>query len=339
MSATPGSIRLETLVPLAVFVLLALVPLWGQLSDNNFYVAFFARILIYAVAVSALNIVLGLGGLVSLGHALFLGIGAYSVAIPSFYGIDNAIVHLLIALTVCAITGALTGAISLKTTGMAFIMITLAFAQMGYFLFISLKIYGGDDGMNIVNTSRLSDLDLGNVYITYWAAWVVLVMTTWWIAHLRNAPFGMVLRAAKQHARRTNAIGFNARRYLLVSYVLSAMLCGVAGVLLANLTAYASPSTLSWIISGDLVVMLVLGGLGTVFGPLLGALAFLGLEEVLKLFTDHWLALFGLVIVVIGLVGRAGLAGLLRSVDLWSTSRKASTPATPPTRDCAKVNP
>ncbi len=315
MSISRRTFKLETLVPLCLLIALFPLPAWGYLSDSDFYVAFFARILIYGLAVTALNIALGFGGLVSLGHALFLGLGAYSVAIPSFYGIDNGFIHLGITLVACALTGLITGAISLRTSGMAFIMITLAFAQMGYFLFVSLKVYGGDDGLNITNTSQFFGLNLDNVYVVYAIAWVFMALSTWWIARLRVAPFGMILRAARQHTRRTNAIGFNAQLYLLVSYVLSAMMCGVAGMLLANLNAYASPTTLSWIISGDLVVMLVLGGLGTVFGPLLGAMAFLGLEEVLKIFTDHWLAVFGLVIVVIGLVGRTGLIGLLRKLD------------------------
>lgn len=308
--------KLSTLVPVTIILLLALVPFWGYFTDSTFYVAFYARVLIYAIAVVALNIALGFGGLVSLGHALFMGIGAYSVAIPSFYGIDSGWVHLFICLLVSGLLGYITGAISLRTTGIGFIMITLAFAQMGYFLFVSLKQYGGDDGTSIANTSKMLGLDFGGVYTVYGVAFVLLVLSTWWTAKLRVSPFGMVLRGARQNIRRVNAIGFQAQQYLLVSYVLSAMLCSVAGFLLANLNAFASPTTLSWIISGDLVVMLVLGGIGTVFGPLLGALAFLGLEELLKMFTTHWLAVFGLAIVVIGLVGKAGIVGFLDAVAL-----------------------
>ncbi len=302
-----------TLVPLLIFLLFILVPVWGHFTDHNFYVAYFARVLIYAIAVVALNLALGFGGLVSLGHALFMGLGAYSVALPGFYGVDNGWVHLFFCLASCGLAGLITGAISLRTAGIGFIMITLAFAQMGYFLFVSLKQYGGDDGTSISNTSQFFGFNLGGVYEVYAVALLLLILATWWTARLRVSPFGMVLRGAKQNARRVRAVGFPSNYYLLVSYVLSAMLCGVAGLLLANLNAFASPSTLSWIISGDLVVMLVLGGLGTVFGPVLGALAFLGLEEILKMFTDHWLAVFGLVIVVIGLLGKAGIAGFLGS--------------------------
>ncbi len=306
---------IATWVGLALFLLLVLVPIWGYSAGQGFYVAFFARIVIYAIAVVALNVALGYGGLISLGHALFLGLGSYSVALPAFYGIDNGWIHLLICVASCAVVGLITGAISLRTTGIGFIMITLAFAQMGYFLFVSLKQYGGDDGTSISYTSNFFGLDMGGVYTVYITSLVLLMLVTWWTARLRVAPFGMVLRGARQNARRVNAVGFPAKRYLLVSYVISAVICGVAGLLLANLNAFASPSTLSWIISGDLVVMLVLGGLGTVFGPLFGAFAFLGLEEILKMFTTHWLAVFGLVIVMIGLLGRAGIVGFFESMN------------------------
>src|SRR5690606_839885 len=154
-----------------------------------------------------------------------------------------------------------------------FIMITLAFGQMGYFVFVSLKQYGGDDGTNILTTSQFFGLDLGNANTVYGAALLILALATWAMARLRVSPFGMVLRGARQNARRVNAIGVPSQRYLLAAYVLSAVLCGIAGMLMANLNAFASPSTLSWVISGDLIVMIVLGGIGTVFGPVLGAFA------------------------------------------------------------------
>lgn len=307
-----------TLIPGLLMVALAAVPVLAQLADQPFYLAFFARIIIYAIAASALNLVLGFGGMVSLGHALFLGLGAYSVAIPAFHGIDNGWLHLLCCIAVCGLVGLVTGAISLRTSGIGFIMITLAFAQMGYFVFVSLKQYGGDDGTTIAATSKFFGADLGQAGTVYWVAFGLLALVLWWTARLRVAPFGMVLRGARQNPRRINAIGLRSKRYQLAAYVLSAVLCGVAGMLLANLTAFASPSTLTWMISGDLIVMIVLGGIGTVFGPLLGALAFLGLEEVLKMMTEYWMAVFGLAIVLIGLVGKAGIVGLLLS---WGARR------------------
>lgn len=316
--------RPATLVPLLLMAALAAVPLLVHLTGQPFYLAFFARIIIYAIAASALNLALGFGGLVSLGHALFLGLGAYSVAIPAFHGIDNGWLHLLCCVATCALVGLVTGAVSLRTTGIGFIMITLAFAQMGYFVFVSLKQYGGDDGTTIAATSKFFGADLGQAGTVYWVAFGLLALVLWSMARLRVAPFGMVLRGARQNPRRINAIGLRSTRYQLAAYVLSAVLCGLAGMLLANLTAFASPSTLTWMVSGDLIVMIVLGGIGTVAGPLLGALAFIGLEEVLKMVTEYWMAVFGLVIVLIAVLGKAGIAGLL---DGWGARRARRQPA------------
>lgn len=322
------SLRPATFVPLLLVLALAAVPVVAQLTEQPFYLAFFARIIIYAIAASALNLALGFGGLVSLGHALFLGLGAYSVAIPAFHGIDSGWVHLLCCVLVCGLVGLVTGAVSLRTSGIGFIMITLAFAQMGYFVFVSLKQYGGDDGTTIAATSKFFGADLGQAGTVYWVALALLALVLWWTARLRVAPFGMVLRGARQNPRRINAIGLRSTRYQLAAYVLSAVVCGVAGMLLANLTAFASPSTLTWMVSGDLIVMIVLGGIGTVYGPLLGALAFLGLEEVLKMTTEYWMAVFGLAIVLIGVLGEAGIAGLLDSWGARRPSPKAAQPKT-----------
>ena len=315
MMAKPAFLKVGTLVPLVLFGLLATVPVLAKVFAEPFYVTFFARVLIYAIAATALNLAMGYGGLVSLGHALFFGLGAYSVAIPAFYGIDSGWVHLAVAIGMCAMVGLVTGIISLRTAGVGFIMITLAFAQMGYFVFVSLKHYGGDDGTTISATSKLFGLDLGEPNTVYLAALAVLGLATWAMARLRVAPFGMVLRGARQNARRINAIGLDSHRYQLSAYVLSAVLCGIAGFLLANLNAFASPNTLAWTVSGDLIVMVVLGGLGSIFGPLLGALAFLGLEEILKSFTEYWLVIFGPIVLLMALVGKRGIAGLLAAAE------------------------
>ena len=309
-------------IPLLLLASLAAVPALATGLEQPFWIAFFARILIYAVAATALNLALGYGGLVSFGHALFLGIGAYAVGLCAFHGVGNGWIHLLVAVAVAAAVGLVVGAISLRTSGMAFIMITLAFAQMGYFLLVSLKQYGGDDGLPVAATSRFGPFDLGSASTVYYAAWLVLVATTYWMARLRVAPFGMALRGARQNARRINAIGLQASRVQLAAFVLSGMVCALAGALLANLNAFVSPSTLAWTVSGELIVMVVLGGIGTVFGPLLGALMFIGLEEVLKGFTEHWMAVFGPLIVLVALFGRRGIAGWLEALD-----RRPSPPA------------
>lgn len=316
-------LRSPAVLPLLLLAGFAAVPFVATALEQPFWISFFARILIYAIAASALNLALGYGGLVSFGHALFMGLGSYAVALPAFHGIASGWAHLALCIGASSLVALAVGAISLRTSGMAFIMITLAFAQMGYFLLVSLKQYGGDDGLPVAATSRFGSLDLGATLPLYATALVVLAIVTWWMAKLRVAPFGMALRGARQNARRINAIGLEARQLQLVAFTISGAICGVSGLLLANLNAFASPSSLAWTVSGELIVMVVLGGIGTVAGPVIGALVFLGLEEVLKGLTEHWMVIFGPLIVLMALVGRRGIVGL---IDLWPKPRRASTP-------------
>jgi branched-chain amino acid transport system permease protein len=303
----------------------ALVPTVANALGAQFYIGFLARILVYALAASALNLALGYGGLIGFGHALFVGLGAYCVSLPSFFGLENGWLQLLLTLGACGLIGLITGAVCLRTRGIGFIMITLAFSQMGYFVFVSLKQFGGDDGMSIIATSRLgAGIDLGSAVPLFYAAWIMLTLVIVWMTRLRNAPFGMALRASRQNQARVNALGFPARRFQLIAYTISAMLCGVAGFLLANLNAYASPGLMSWQVSGELIVMVVLGGMGTVFGPLLGALAFIGVEEIMKSYTEHWMLIFGPIIVLVALSGKDGLMGALLSLDRRLAGRRAS---------------
>jgi branched-chain amino acid transport system permease protein len=313
--------RRSAVLPLLLFAGFAAVPFVATAIEQPFWISFFARILIYAIAASALNLALGYGGLVSFGHALFMGLGSYAVALPAFHGVASGWAHLALCIGASSLIALAVGAISLRTSGMAFIMITLAFAQMGYFLLVSLKQYGGDDGLPVAATSRFGSLDLGSTLPLYATAFVVLALVTWWMARLRAAPFGMALRGARQNARRINAIGLEARRLQLVAFVISGAICGVSGLLLANLNAFASPSSLAWTVSGELIVLVVLGGIGTVAGPAIGALVFLGLEEVLKGLTEHWMVIFGPLIVVMALVGRRGIVGL---IDLWPKAGRSA---------------
>jgi branched-chain amino acid transport system permease protein len=320
-------LRPSRAVPLLVLLGLAVVPFAAAAIGQPFWTSFFARILVYALAASALNLALGYGGLVSFGHALFLGIGAYAVALPAFHGIGSGWVHLLCCLAAGGSVALAVGAISLRTSGMAFIMITLAFAQMGYFLLVSLKAYGGDDGLPVAATSRFGPLNLGSTTTVYIVAWAVLALVTWWMARARLAPFGMALRGARQNARRIDAIGLQSRRLQLAAFVISGMVCSLAGAMLANLNAFASPSSMAWTVSGELIVMVVLGGIGTVFGPVLGALAYLGLEELLKGYSEHWMAFFGPLIVLMALAGRRGIVGWLQTLD----QRREAAPPRPST--------
>lgn len=306
--------RYLSFLPALLLVALVFVPALSTAIDDSFLVAFGARVLIYAIAACALNIALGFGGMVSLGHALFIGIGMYSVALPVHYGIDSGLVHLVLCVVVCVLIGGVTGLISLRTSGIAFIMITLAFAQMGYFVIVSLKQYGGDDGLGVTQASNFFGWTLNSPEAVFYCAWGLLLALTYWVMRLRKSPFGMVLRGGRQNARRINSVGLPLQRYQLTAYVLSAVPCGIAGMLLANLNAYASPSSMSWIVSGDLIVMVVMGGMGTVVGPVVGALAFLGLEEVIKAYTEHWMAVFGIVILVMAMFGKHGIVGWVKAM-------------------------
>jgi branched-chain amino acid transport system permease protein len=298
-----------------VLGMLAAIPVLSNSADHTFYITFFTRVTIFAIAASALNLALGYAGLVSFGHALFLGIGAYSVALPVVAGSDSVLIHLVCALSLSAIVAALTGAISLRTSGIGFIMITLAFGQMGYFLMVSLKQFGGDEGLPIPGASMLGPISLGSPMLLYGICFAVLLMVTVLLGRIRSAPFGMILRGASANVRRVNALGIPAYRHQLVAYTISGMLCALAGMLLANLDAFASPNTMAWTVSGELIVMVVLGGMGTVFGPLLGAIAFLVAEEMLKGYTEHWMLIFGPLIVLVSLLGKGGLIGLLERLD------------------------
>ena len=291
-----------------------LLPIHAVLMDNAFMLALMSRIVILAIGAVALNLILGYGGMVSFGHALFLGLGVYSASIPAFHGVESGLIHLLIALLTCGLTGLATGAVALRTQGIAFIMITLAFAQMFFFIFVSLSPYGGDDGMRLAGGSRLFGAVLTDPVWLYAVSLAVLTAALYGTHRLVASRFGMVLRGSRINERRMRALGFPTFRYRLAAYVISAMLCGVAGVLYANLTQFAAPSYMSWAMSGELIVMVVLGGMGSIMGPLYGAAAMLLTEEVLKGLTEHWMIIFGPAIVAVAVASRRGIAGLLANL-------------------------
>ncbi|SDV51311.1 amino acid/amide ABC transporter membrane protein 2, HAAT family [Chitinasiproducens palmae] len=300
---------------LLLFVLLAMVPVYARVQAEPFYVILFARVLIFAIAALSLDLILGVAGLVSFGHALYLGIGAYAAGILAQHGIDNGWVHVGVAVGMCAAVGLVTGLVSLRTAGIAFIMITLAFAQMGYFLAVSLKDYGGDDGLPLAAASRFGSLSLADPVTLYCVALAMLALLLLLGRRMLKARFGMTLAGIRMNPRRMRALGVATLHYTLAAYVSAAVLCGLAGVLLANLTQFVSPSTLSWTTSGELIVMVVIGGLGTFAGPVLGALAMVLVEEGLKAATEHWMVYMGPLIVVVVLVSKRGLIGVLQELD------------------------
>ncbi|WP_310628044.1 branched-chain amino acid ABC transporter permease [Limnohabitans sp.] len=307
--------RLTLVITAVLLLTLALLPLYARWLEEPFLLTFSTRALVLALAALSLNIVLGFGGMVSFGHALYLGLGAYSVGILASHGVDNGALQLLITIVLCTVVGLATGWVSLRTSGIGFIMITLAFAQMFYYLFVSLKQYGGDDGLSISLRSNLVGLNMGAPLTLYYTAFACVLAVVVWTQHMVQAPFGMVLQACRMNERRMNALGFHTLRYKLSAYVLSCVIAGVAGFLYANLTGYASPAYLAWTVSGELIVMVVLGGMGTVLGPLVGALTLLGCEELLKGMTEHWPIILGPLIVLVVLLARRGLYGLALDWD------------------------
>jgi len=269
---------------------LALVPLATYLAGDTFWLSVFTRLVILSIAAVSLNLVLGYGGLISFGHAAFIGLGAYAVGIPVHHATmgdfdslasTNGLFHIALAVAVSALYALITGAISLRTRGVHFIMITMAFGQMVFFAIVSIETYGGDDGLTIFERSSLPVLSLDNALVLYGLCYISLVIALYLVHRIVNSRFGMVIRAAKGNEERIRALGFNAYAYRLLAYVISGAMCGYAGALLGNFTTFISPEMMDWTRSGELMFMVILGGAGSLFGPVLGASAFLLLEELL----------------------------------------------------------
>ena len=295
-----------------VLALLALLPVYCALTGNNFLLSLFTRIVILAIAAVSLNLIMGFGGMVSFGHAAYLGIGGYVVGILAKEGVGSGFVQWPLALAVSALFALGVGALSLRTRGVYFIMITLAFAQMIYYVAIGLDRYGGDDGLTIYQRSSFGDtIDLSNGCSSTISASGCCWASVYLVWRIVNSRFGLVIQGARSNDRRMRAIGFPTFRYRLVCFVISGALCGLAGVLLANHTDFISPAIMHWTRSGDLIVMAVLGGMGSVIGPVIGAVALLVLEEGLSRITEYWPIILGPMILLVVLYARGGIDGLL----------------------------
>jgi branched-chain amino acid transport system permease protein len=295
-----------------VLVLLALVPAYPALTGNYFVLSLATRIVILAMAAVSLNLIMGFGGMVSFGHAAYLGIGGYVVGILAKEGVNSGFVQWPLALALSASFALTVGALSLRTRGVYFIMITLAFAQMVYYVAIGLDRYGGDDGMTIYKRSQFGELvNLSNKTAFYYLCLVLLLATAYLVWRIVNSRFGMAIQGARSNDRRMRAIGFPTYRYKLACFVIAGTICGLAGALLANHTDFISPAIMHWTRSGDLIVMAVLGGMGSVLGPVLGAVALLVLEEVLSGITEYWQIIIGPIFLLVVLFARGGIDGLL----------------------------
>jgi len=287
-------------------------PLVMSALDQSFYIAFATRVLIYAMAAASLNLVLGYGGMVSFGHAAFVGLGAYATGVMVSEGQVNGYAHLVVTLIVCALAAALIGAISLRTRGVYFIMITLAFAQMLFYLANSIKGYGGDEGLSIRARSVFGfGLDLKNATSFYYVALAVLAASLYALARFVPSRLGRAVTAIRDDEQRAEALGFATFRLRLLVFVAAGMLAGIAGLLAVNQQGYVSPNVLHWTQSGTLMVMVILGGVATLWGGLAGAVALLLLQEVLSAYTEHWEFWTGWVLLAVVLFARNGLGGML----------------------------
>lgn len=319
-TATPGlrpAITGRVKAALALFVLFALMPPLASALNDPFYVLIGTRILAYAIAAMALDLILGYGAMVSFGHAAYLGFGTYAVAILASWGINDLILQILFAIGISAVFAFVTGAISLRTRGVYFIMITLAFGQMAFFFFISLSAYGGDDGVALAQRSTVLGMDvLKSDYGLYYVTLAMLVALFFLCHRIVGSRFGRVLTGIRENPTRMEAIGFSPFRYQLTAFVISGCITAIAGVVLANQAQFVSPAFMSWHKSGELIVMVVLGGVGTLAGPIAGAVAALMLEEWLDALSEHWKLYFGIFLVLMVLFSPHGITGLLKKTGI-----------------------
>jgi len=300
---------------LAVLLLVALPPVVLAIGQP-FYLDLTRRIMILAIAAISLNLILGYGGLVSFGHAAYLGIGAYTVGIMGFYGITSGWLQWPAAIVASALVALAIGAVSIRTSGIYFIMITLAFTQMLYYLGISIAEFGGDDGMRLKSKSLFPGLiDLRDPVAFYYLALGLMLVSVFLVHRIVNSRFGMALRAAKSNEARTRAIGFSPYPYRLAAFVIAGAMCGLAGALYANHTNYITPGLMSWQQSGDIMFMVILGGMATTSGPVLGAFVLLLLEDLLSAWTQHWQVVLGPLLILSVIFFRRGLAGMFYKPD------------------------
>ncbi len=317
--------RRTVVLALGLLVLAGLPPVALALGEP-FAVTLWSRILIWALAAASLDLILGYGGLVSLGHAAFVGIGAYAVGILGHHAFEGSAVPFLpfgwtgtplaliqwpAAIGAGALAALLIGALSLRTAGVYFIMITLAFAQMLYYFMLSLPDYGGEDGINLWQRSEVPGLDTGDPVVFYYLCLGLLVGFLGLAKRLVDSRFGMILRGCKQNEARLRALGCPTLRTKLLAFVIAGAGAGLAGALAANQTEFVDPGLMHWTKSGELIVMVILGGMGTLVGPVFGAAALLLLEEVLTGITEHWMVILGPLLVFVVLFARRGIYGWL----------------------------
>lgn len=315
------------LTSLAALLLAMLVPVWAHVIDDPFFVTMATRMIIMAMAVISLGLLVGFSGLVSFGHAAFFGLGGYTVGILakhhnemtdvaflpfSWQGSIEGLIQFPLAMIVSGLFAALVGLLSLRTRGVFFIMITLAFAQMLYHFMISLPTYGGEDGLSIWQRSTLPFIDLYDDQHFFYLCLALLIVEIIFLKKLLASPFGVIIRAAAQDEQRLVTLGVPVFRYRLFAFALAGAWAGLSGALAANLFEFMGPGLMHWSRSGEMLVMIILGGLGSIYGGLAGAIMFIGLEEVLSEKTEHWSLILGPILILVVLFARGGLMGALQ---------------------------
>jgi len=309
--AAQRSAPADVIAPALIFVALAAVPLVASVGAQTYVLDLVSRIMIFAIAAVALDVLIGYGGLISFGHAAFVGLGAYAVGILSAHGFGDALIALPIALTASALFALATGAVCLRTHGVYFIMITLAFSQMMFFTAASLAPYGGDDGLTVRARNTIAGFALMRDALSFYYVVFACLLATYLLCRaLIGSRFGRVFCGARENPIRMASIGYDVFRYQLVAYVFAGAIGGLSGFLLANAAEFVSPAYMSWQRSGELVIMVLLGGMGTLYGAVMGAAAFVLAEEWLSGLTEHWKMIFGPLLVLIVLFARGGLVGL-----------------------------
>lgn len=288
-----------------IAILFGLIPPVAGALGGEFYIDLGTRIMIYATAALGLNLILSFGSMVSFGHAAFLGIGGYVIGISSYFGIYSGPLQFALVFAVSACVALGIGAVSLRTKGLYFVMITLAFGQLFYLLSTSIYTFGGEDGMQISAPSDFGKvLDLGSTTTIYYVAFAFLVLILLLSMRVVTSPFGLVLRGSMYNEERLRALGLGTYKYKLAAFVASGVIVSLAGALLANLTLFVSPDVMSWMSSGDLLIMVIIGGVGSLVGPVFGATAFLIMQNVFSSWTAHWQGILGPLVVLIVLFRR-----------------------------------
>ena len=316
----------ERYINLATLGLFVLIPAWAYLADEPFTITLMTRAVIFALAAVGLNLVLGIGGFVSFGHAAFFGLGGYVMGILAWHaqnysplmewpfvieGTKSMPVIWFFSIILSALLALIIGAVSLKTSGVYFIMITLAFAQMMYYFSISWSAYGGEDGMSIYVRNDFPGLNTLDPIQFYSLCFLILLAVLWLISRLVKSPFGLALNAARQSPQRVQAVGLDLHRLQLFAFVISGAITGLAGALFADLNRFISPTMFSWQLSGEFIVFIIIGGVGRLFGPVIGALVFVGLEHFLGGISDYWHIYLGVILLVIVLFSKTGVIGLI----------------------------